>query len=206
MSGRTARLVGRGSYLVNAIAGCNDCHTNPDRAPMSLKINTAGYLAGGRVFAVPGFLAPLVRQTRTMAADLTGEEHGFFHEPDATLDLFVEIIRSGTHADEDPPAPLGFPMPWMAYRHMTDADLEAIYTYVKNVPARTGENDKETQELTRFCTIDADCRAGETCAVATDECVGGACSADVECGVCQTCSGGHCAAPAPDSPCLTGGL
>jgi len=26
-------LVGLGSYLVNAVGGCNDCHTNPNYAP-----------------------------------------------------------------------------------------------------------------------------------------------------------------------------
>ena len=27
LEGKDARLVGLGSYLVNAVAGCNDCHT-----------------------------------------------------------------------------------------------------------------------------------------------------------------------------------
>src|SRR5262249_1984504 len=56
----TESLIGRGAYLVTAVAQCNDCHTNPDRnyAPGAnfLKINTAAYLTGGRVFpAPPGF-------------------------------------------------------------------------------------------------------------------------------------------------------
>jgi mono/diheme cytochrome c family protein len=41
--------VGRGSYLVNAIAACNDCHTAPPGGliPMTVEVNTAAYLAGG---------------------------------------------------------------------------------------------------------------------------------------------------------------
>ncbi len=50
-------LVGLGSYLVNAVGGCNDCHTNPNYAPggnpflgQPKQVNVAGYLAGGRAF------------------------------------------------------------------------------------------------------------------------------------------------------------
>src|SRR5690349_10272746 len=50
-------LVGLGSYIVNASAGCNDCHTNPSYAaggdPFQgepEQVNTTNYLAGGRAF------------------------------------------------------------------------------------------------------------------------------------------------------------
>src|SRR5258705_172691 len=50
-------LVGLGSYLVNAVGGCNDCHTNPSYLAggdpfqgQTKKVNAAGYLAGGQVF------------------------------------------------------------------------------------------------------------------------------------------------------------
>src|SRR5579864_6686864 len=53
-------LVGLGSYLVNAVGGCNDCHTNPNYAAggnpflgQPKQVNVAGYLAGGRSFATP---------------------------------------------------------------------------------------------------------------------------------------------------------
>ena len=60
-------LFGRGSYLVNAIADCNGCHTNPARA-QSHAITTAQYLAGGAVFSVPPPLQPVVHIVRTMSA------------------------------------------------------------------------------------------------------------------------------------------
>ena len=32
LRGKNPALVGLGSYLVNAVGGCNDCHTNPPYA------------------------------------------------------------------------------------------------------------------------------------------------------------------------------
>ena len=50
-------MVGLGSYLVNAVGGCNDCHTNPSYATggdpfMGQKkvVNAKNYLAGGQAF------------------------------------------------------------------------------------------------------------------------------------------------------------
>jgi hypothetical protein len=55
--GRTRVLVGLGSYLVNGVGGCNDCHTNPPYAEggdpfrgQQTKVNPANYLAGGVKF------------------------------------------------------------------------------------------------------------------------------------------------------------
>src|SRR5713101_1013440 len=33
LAGKNRALVGMGSYLVNAVGGCNDCHTDPSCAP-----------------------------------------------------------------------------------------------------------------------------------------------------------------------------
>src|SRR5688500_13613603 len=56
-AGRDRNQVGYGSYLVNAMGGCNDCHTNPnyqaDGDPfkgMAKKVNAAGFMAGGIAF------------------------------------------------------------------------------------------------------------------------------------------------------------
>ena len=53
---------GRGSYLVNALADCSGCHTNPSRnftrGPSYLRINTAQYLEGGAVLVVPPSASP----------------------------------------------------------------------------------------------------------------------------------------------------
>jgi hypothetical protein len=81
-------------------------------------------------------------------------------------------------------------------------DLQAIYAYLKALPATTGADDPR-QEPARWCAADADCTPGESCAPATGECTGGACASDLDCGTCQTCgAGGACEAPAASSACL----
>jgi hypothetical protein len=56
LNGRNRALVGLGSYLVNAVGACNDCHTNPpfahDGNPFTGAVeqaNVTHFLAGGRM-------------------------------------------------------------------------------------------------------------------------------------------------------------
>jgi hypothetical protein len=197
---------GVGSYIVNSLAHCNDCHTNPDRTPDSSKVNTVAFLTGGAVFATPPPLQPLLRQVRATSANLKGATHGFFSEPDDSYARFHEIIATGTHADESPAPPLSFPMNIVAasLKNLLDYDLEAVYAYVKALPPTSG-SDEPRQGPARWCAKDDDCAKseGETCASATGECVGRTCGADVDCGTCQTCGAGKtCEAPAATSACL----
>jgi hypothetical protein len=93
--------------------------------------------------------------------------------------------------------------------HLNEDDIKAIYTYLKNQTPRTGSADKLTQPPAIYCAQDTDCTgSGETCNVDTHECVGAACTADFECGACQTCStsSNTCVAPEASSPCLAGGI
>src|SRR5262245_23518405 len=60
LRGKSLQLVGLGSYIVNAVGGCNDCHTSPPYAeggdPFAgdpKKVNAARYLAGGTPFGNP---------------------------------------------------------------------------------------------------------------------------------------------------------
>jgi hypothetical protein len=197
------REYGLGSYIVNTMTHCEDCHTNPDRLP-SFKINTAAYLTGNAVYAVPPPLQPLLGQVRATSANLTGAVNGFYAEPDASYDLFRAIMKTGTHADESPPRPLGFPMNLIAANlaNLLEDDLHAIFVYESNVPHIAGAADVITQDYARYCTADASCAPGEHCAAATSECVGRACSVDTDCDSCQTCGGGACQAPDPLSACI----
>jgi cytochrome c553 len=194
---------GVGAYIANSLMACNDCHTNPDRTAGGSRINTAAFLTGGAVFGVPPPLQPLIRQVRATSANLKGATHGFFAEPDVSYAIFRDIIQTGTHADETPPRPLGFPMNIVAasLRNLVDYDLQAVYAYVSAIPPTTG-NDEPRQGVARWCAGDGNCASGETCAIATGECVGRACSADVDCDTCQTCGSGKCQAPAAGSACL----
>lgn len=197
---------GRGSYIANATAHCNDCHTHPDRSPDQRKVNTADFLTGGTVFNTPPPLRPLQRTVRATSANLKGVTNGFFGEPDDTFGRFSAILSTGTLVDETPARPLAFPMNLVApnLAKLLPGDLHAVYVYVKNAPSTSGASDVPHQPPARWCAADADCAAGEACATATNECVGGACSADLDCGTCQTCGAGTCQAPAAGSACVAG--
>ena len=127
LAGLDRSFVGLGSYLVNAVGGCNDCHTAPPYAAggdpfagQKKKINAAAYLAGGVNFGI------------AISANLT---------PDAdrrpaglTLAEFVRTMRTGH--DPDDPSELLQVMPWPVYQEMVFDDLKAIYTYLKAIPSR----------------------------------------------------------------------
>jgi mono/diheme cytochrome c family protein len=211
---------GRGAYLVNA-AACSDCHTNKNGfardftpGPTFLKIPTDAYLQGGGIFSVPAPLNPVLKQTRSMSANLIGPS-GFFNEPDTTFLLFASIIDQMAHVDDDPPLPLGWPMPADHFRNLSAQDLEDIYTYMKVLAEdydHTLQTDKVTQATARYCTTNADCEMGETCFIdnaeaklVNNQCVGKACMSDDDCDACQTCSASACAAPDPASVCLKTG-
>ncbi len=124
LEGKNRGLVGLGSYLVNAVGGCNDCHTNPPYAPGGnpylgepLKVNAEHYLAGGTAFG------PFV--SRNITPDSSGRPAGL------TLDEFKQLIRTGVDPDT---GELLQVMPWPVYGQMTDRDLAAIYAYLTTIP------------------------------------------------------------------------
>lgn len=130
LRGRNRALVGLGSYIVNAQAGCNDCHTWPNFAPggnpyfgQPTAINAANYLAGGRPFG------PFVSRNLTPdpASPMTKEER--YQE-------FVSIMRTGLDPDALHPqfGPFLQVMPWPVYQNMTDRDLRAIFEYLSAIP------------------------------------------------------------------------
>lgn len=206
----TTAQLGRGSYLVNGVVGCSSCHTNPDRDYTSptQQVNTAQYMGGGRVFELGPQGAPF-GIVRSMSANLLGKTNGYFNVPNISFQVFLETITEGIHADDANPTPLAYPMPWAELRNMNLDNLEAIYTYMRylavNTPT-TGAGDKATQLAARYCAASTDCLSGETCNMASNECVGGACSNDSDCGTCQVCTTGACAAPLATSACIANGI
>jgi hypothetical protein len=125
-------LVGLGSYLVNAVGSCNDCHTNPNYAPggnpflgQPKQVNTAGYLAGGRLFNPPGVVS------RNLTPDKTGLPEG-----GVLFDVFLRTMRTGFDRLHAHPrlSPLLQVMPWPVFQDMTDLDLRAVYEYLSAIP------------------------------------------------------------------------
>ncbi len=126
LKGANRALVGLGSYLVNDIGGCNDCHTEPPYSadPYAFlgapkQINNACYLAGGMAFG------PFVSR------DITPWEDG--KPAGLTFAQFRHVMRTGE--DPDNPGQLLQVMPWPVYQGMTDRDLRAIYAYLSAIPA-----------------------------------------------------------------------
>lgn len=125
LRGKDRPLVGLGSYIVNAQAGCNDCHTNPSYAPGGdpylgepKRINVARYLAGGRAFG------PIVSD------NITPDDDGL--PAGLTFPEFRSLIRTGHDPDE--PDEILQVMPWPIFREMSDRDLRAIYEYLRSIP------------------------------------------------------------------------
>ena len=138
LTGKNPALVGLGSYIVNAQAQCSNCHTQPQFVPGGNpflgepeQINTAGYLAGGRVFPVFGGVV-----SRNITPDAaTGLPAGF------TFDEFQFVMRTGEDLKHLPPHVPGpyddllQVMQWPIFRNMTDRDLRAVYEYLRAIPS-----------------------------------------------------------------------
>ena len=129
LDGKNPALVGLGSYLVNAVGGCNDCHTSPSYAlggnPFlgePKKVNAAHYLAGGQTFG------PFT--SRNITPDANGLPAGL------TLAQFETTMRTGFDFKQAHPqlGPLLQVMPWPTYQSMTDNELQAIYQYLRAIP------------------------------------------------------------------------
>ena len=133
MAGKNPAKVGLGSYIVNAIGGCNDCHTSPNYAPggnpflgQPEQINVAGYLAGGIAFG------PFVSR------NLTPHANGL--PANLTLDQFLFVLDTGADVKGRPPFvpsvenDLLQVMPWPVHRNMSRNDKEAIYEYLRAIP------------------------------------------------------------------------
>lgn len=122
-----AALVGLGSYIVNAQAGCADCHSCPTYEPGHSpfqggdgKLNSANFLAGGVPFG------------DDVSANITPDHDG--KPAGMSLEEFMHTLRTGMHHHEGGEAEVLEVMPWPFYRHMTDRDLKAIYAYLTAIP------------------------------------------------------------------------
>jgi mono/diheme cytochrome c family protein len=138
----------RGKYLVT-VAGCNDCHTpfkpgpnggaEPDMTrmlsghPEALVMPPAPALPKG-----PWLITAAATNTAwsgpwgvSFTANLTPDPETGLGK--WTLRNFMDTIRSGRHMGRG--RPILPPMPIPMYKHFTDEDLEAIFTYLRTIPA-----------------------------------------------------------------------
>jgi hypothetical protein len=138
--------VARGKYLVNT-SGCHDCHTPFKLGPNGPEPDMSRMLSGHPEALVmpPAPTLPAGPWLVTSAATNTafagpwGVSFTANLTPDAdtglgqwTLKDFMSTIRTGRHMGRG--RPVLPPMPIPVYNNFTDADLEAVYAYLRTVP------------------------------------------------------------------------
>ena len=143
----TQASVERGEYLVSIMA-CDDCHSpkaflNGVPVP-DMKRRLSGHPADSPVPSIPrGALGPeswafLGNAHMTawagpwgisFAANLTPHKNGLGLWSEQQ---FVDSLKTGTHLGVG--RPVLPPMPWPAYKNLSDEDLKAIFAFLKTLP------------------------------------------------------------------------
>ena len=141
-----AAQVARGKYLV-AGHGCNDCHTPYKMGDNGPEPDMTRFLSGHPAdMALPPPPQPVGPWIASVSASFTawsgpwGISYTANLTPDKETGLgawtqqqFVDTLRNGRvqgHGRQLLP-----PMPWPAYKNMNDADLKAVFAYLRTIPA-----------------------------------------------------------------------
>lgn len=127
LTGKNSDLVYLGSYIVNAQSGCANCHSCPTYAQghnpylgQSKQFNASSYLAGG--VPVGGIVSA------NITPDSSGKPAGL------SLGEFKSLLRTGR--DPHVPGAVLQVMPWPIFGMMSSHDLDALYEYLRAIPAR----------------------------------------------------------------------
>lgn len=138
-------LINRGAYLVNTML-CDDCHSPKRMGPNGPEIIPELRLSGSRQ---NGKLPPLdvseIKKGWTLfnedftsiagpwgvsfAGNLTSDETGIGNW---TEEQFKKAITQGKYKGLDDGRTLLPPMPWPQFSILNDADIKAIYTFLKS--------------------------------------------------------------------------
>ncbi|HVZ56074.1 MAG TPA: hypothetical protein VG870_05400 [Chitinophagaceae bacterium] len=139
-------LVKRGEYLVQ-VMGCDDCHSPKQMGPQGPEViadrRLSGYQAGrplpktdpasiqnGWVMFNSDLTASYGPWGVSFAANLTPDSTGIGVW---TEEQFKKALREGKFKGLDNNRPLLPPMPWANFRHLTDVDIKAIYSYLHSI-------------------------------------------------------------------------
>ncbi|NUL82734.1 MAG: c-type cytochrome [Armatimonadetes bacterium] len=155
--------IARGKYLVD-IGGCVDCHTPFKMGKNGPEPDMTKYMSGHPQemklppppkMEMPWIWAGAASNTAfagpwgvTFAPNITPHKISGLGAPQWSEANFVKAIKTGKHLGMT--RPIMPPMPWTAYKHMTDADLKAVYAYLMSIkpihnvapdyqPAESGE-------------------------------------------------------------------
>jgi mono/diheme cytochrome c family protein len=119
-SAQTQTLVERGSYLVNGILTCGNCHT--PRGPGGVFDNARRLSGGPQTWDEPAFTVK--------GANITPDKETGIGDWSAA-DLKRSLLE-GVRPNGVPLAPL---MPYGFYKMFTPRDIDAVVAYVRSVPA-----------------------------------------------------------------------
>lgn len=145
----SAALIKRGDYLVTVMV-CDDCHTPKKMTPNGPEPDLTRRLSGhpaNEVFLADDLKNKLIKDEQvavfsagltaiagswgvSYAANLTPDETGTGNWTEAN---FFKAIREGKYKGMDGGRSLLPPMPWQQYRNLSDADLKAIFAYIKSL-------------------------------------------------------------------------
>jgi hypothetical protein len=146
-AGGKKSLIERGLYLVTA-GGCNDCHSPKKMTPNGPVPDEArllsGHPAGEKLPEVPPNLfgpdkwGAITNNNLTAWVGPWGISYTSNLSPDPETgigvwneELFIRILRSGKFMGSG--RDILPPMPWYSYAKLTDADLKAIFAYLKSL-------------------------------------------------------------------------
>ena len=132
LKGKIANDVYMGSYLVNAQAGCANCHSCPTYA-----VGHNPYNGEDKQFNAASYLAGSVQIEGQVSPNLTPDSNG--RPAGLTQSAFKDLLRTGH--DPDVAGRILQVMPWPIFGQMSDYDLNAIYAYLTSIPkAQTPAN------------------------------------------------------------------
>jgi len=138
-----AALVGRGKYLVE-IMGCHDCHSPKQMGPNGPYLDPERILSGypadrplppqpvsheGWALLNMDLTAAVGPWGTTFAANITSDESGIGNW---TEEQFKRAITKGLYKGLEGSRQLLPPMPWENYKNISDADVHAIFSYLKS--------------------------------------------------------------------------
>jgi mono/diheme cytochrome c family protein len=109
-------MIKRGEFLVSW-GGCNDCHT-----PKTMTAQGPAMDMSKMLFGPWGI---------SYAANLTPHETGI---KNWTEETFLNIFKTGKHLGLENGRPIMPPMPWEAFKMLSEEDMKAIFAYLKSIP------------------------------------------------------------------------
>jgi mono/diheme cytochrome c family protein len=131
LAARAETPLERGTYLMNSIVACGNCHTpkGPDGQSIASK-----ELAGGFVVNAPVF--------RAVSPNITPDKDtGIGNWTD---DQIINAIRNGKRPDG---TIIGPPMPIAFYRGMSDSDAKAIVAYLRAAKPISNKVEKSVYKI-----------------------------------------------------------